>query len=198
MMNKLLHGIEFVLPDIRWHMPNRPDPRLDMEENYCNNQIPAVGDDVWIRVWHYDEMANSPFWAFYEHWTTYENGMDDKPDDLDLIRLVHCEKISSYENDDSQLKSDKSAAGLFQVRCLEVIELAQIPQRFLSSKKPIIIDLDEDFGMGSRAPKISIFKRPEITFYTGATEGNFWCIVATNAKPRRLILSGGILVGKHD
>lgn len=75
-MNKLLHGIEFALPDIRWHRPNRPYPRLGTEKNYCNGQIPSAGDDVWIRVWHYDEMANAPFWAFYEHWTTYENGMD--------------------------------------------------------------------------------------------------------------------------
>lgn len=121
----------------------------------------------------------------------------DKHSDLDLMRLVHCEKISPYENDDPQLKSDKSA-GLFQVHCLEVIDLTQIPQRFPLNEKSITIDLDANLGEGSRSPKISIFKRPKITFYTGATEGHFWCVIATNTEPRRLILSGHILVGKHE
>ena len=183
----------FAIADVCFRVPNRPHPDLDAQENYCNFEMPASGDTIWLNIQRYNSIIEAPFWAFYEHWSTFNNGMADAPEDLDSARLIRCEQISPFEP--SEYKNNYGEpSGLFQVRCLEVLELPSILTQFPASEELFRINLNDD-NRFSRYN--SLFRRSEITFYTGGTEGIGWYAIATNAHPRRLILSGFFL-GRDD
>lgn len=191
-MNKRSNA-DFALADVCFRVPNRPHPDLDNQENYCNTEMPVQNDTIWLYIQRYNSMVETPFWAFYEHWSTFVNGMDDAPEDLDLVRLIRCELISPFEPSE-HTNNYGEPSGLFQVRCLEVLELPAILERFSTSEEPFTINLNDD----SRSSRYSnIFRRDQMTFYSGGTEGIAWYAIATNAAPRRLVLSGFFL-GRDD
>ena len=187
MIQKPKFGGEFALADVYFHIPNRPHPSLDEQENYRNTQMPCAGDNVWLYLRNYNEYVDKTFWCLYEHWTTLVNGMDDAPDDLDLIRLVHCESITSFEpSERKDYYGEPSDLVYINVRCSEILELTEITNRFPENDQVAVFDLT--IKSSAQQPN-QIFVLPAVTFYTGGLGDVSWCSVATNEEPRREILT---------
>ena len=183
-MNKPHIGIEFALTDARWCEPNSSKPRpLSEVGYYVGNQIPKVGEQVWLRVENYDAIIEAPFWAFYEHWTTLLNGIEESPQGADEIRLIRCETISPFESYTFWKKKPLEHPGIFEVRCLEVLTIPQLTQRIQPVNEPLVLNLN------CQAYRIHyVIQRVNFTVYIGGDQGARWTYIATNLKPRRLVL----------
>lgn len=181
-MNKLSQGIEFALPELSWREPNQSRPEQGC---HWNVQPPKVNDEVWVAMTYRDSIIEEQFWAIYEHWTTHMNGMHNAPEDLEMMRLVHCKTISPYEADMRAVNYRTEHPGIFQVRCTETLSIDEIPNRFPANNEPFILDVNDELNKIRR-----IFKMRDFTVYEGSDEGGSWNYIATNKEPRRLVLYG--------
>ncbi len=183
-MSKPSIGVEFALTDVRWCEPNAAKPAPLAEIGYyIGDKTPQAGETVWLRVEKYDGLMNSDFWAVYESWETQLNGIDEAPEKMDELRLIRCEVISPFENETFWKKKPLEHPGIIEVRCSEVLNLSEIPARFVSNQEPLKLDFNSEWNKIT-----SIFRRPDVTFDCGEDQSACWQYVVTNALPRCLVL----------